>query len=244
MLQSYADAPSSHTDLDLTEPRLVGETGGALRVAQLLAPTLVHLGFRVVRVKISAAAGCTIQIMAEAANGQMTIEDCERINDAVSPILDLNDPVSQAYRLEISSPGIDRPLVRVSDFVRARGHEARVEMKNAVAGRRRFKGVIKAVSAGAGGPVLSLERLDAKADENALVELELNDLSEARLVLTDALIRDSLRAAKAAAKGLPLGLEEAAKATPQKYAASSKPGRKAPHAPPAKNKSTRNLPKE
>ena len=208
-LQTDAGALPAQTDLDLNEPRLVGETGLALRVADLLAPTLVHLDFRVVRVKISAAAGCTIQIMAEDAKGQMTIEDCERIHDAVSPILDLNDPMSQAYRLEISSPGIDRPLVRVSDFDRALGHEARVEVKSAVEGRRRFKGIIKSVDAGARGPVLLLERLDAKAEEAALVALELNDLAEARLVLTDDLIRASLRAAKAAVKGKPAGGERA-----------------------------------
>ena len=99
-----AVAASPPADLDLNELRLVEDSGVAQRICALLAPTLVLMGFRIVRVKISAAAGSTIQIMAEAANGQMTIADCERINDAISPILDLNDPMSQAYRLEISSP--------------------------------------------------------------------------------------------------------------------------------------------
>ena len=189
--------------LDLREARLVTESGVAARVAALLEGPLENLGFRIVRVKVTAAAGCTIQIMAEDANALLTIDDCERIHDAISPILDLNDPVSQAYRLEISSAGIDRPLVRVSDFVRAAGHEARIEMRGAVDGRRRFKGLIRAVRVDGARALLTLERLDAKATEAAEVELDLADLSEARLALTDDLIRASLRAAKAAVKGKP-----------------------------------------
>lgn len=188
---------------DLAEPRLVQETGVAARVAELLEPALVNLGFRIVRVKITAAAGSTVQIMAEDAHAQMTIADCERIHDVISPLLDAHDPVTQAYRLEISSPGIDRPLVRVSDFERALGHEAKVEMRGAVDGRRRFKGLITAVKTEDGVARLSLERLDAKTGENPLVELDLADLGEARLVLTDDLIRVSLRAAKAAVKDKP-----------------------------------------
>lgn len=199
-----AAASAAAPKLDLNEPRLVTETAVAARVATLLEPSLVNLGFRLVRVKITAAAGCTIQIMAEDANALMSIEDCERIHDAISPILDLNDPVSQAYRLEISSPGIDRPLVRVSDFIRAVGHEIRIETKSPVNGRRRFKGLISAVDSAAGAPMLSLQRLDAKAGEPAMVDLDLADLSDARLVLTDDLIRASLRAAKATLKGAPV----------------------------------------
>jgi ribosome maturation factor RimP len=200
-----AAASASLAPLDLGERRFVTESGVAARVAAVLEPSLVNLGFRIVRVKITAQAGCTIQVMAENAQGQMSIGDCERVSEAISPLLDLHDPVTQAYRLEVSSPGIDRPLVRVSDFERAAGHEARVEMKNPVDGRRRFKGVIRAVASDAGGAVLTLavltlERLDAKPGEKAMVALDLADLSEARLTLTDDLIRASLRAAKAAAK--------------------------------------------
>ena len=189
--------------LDLNEPRLVAETGVAARVSVMLEPSLVNLGFRIVRIKITATAGCTVQIMLENATGGMSIEECEAVNDAVSPILDLDDPVAQAYRLEISSPGIDRPLVRVSDFERALGHEIRLEMRSAVGGRRRFKGFITAVRRDDIRPVLVLERLDAKAGEMAQVDLDLTDLSEARLVLTDTLIRASLRAAKSAIKDEP-----------------------------------------
>src|SRR5258708_18396574 len=112
----------------LDEPRLLGDRGDARRIGAIIAPVLRDLGMRVVRVKISGADGSTVQIMAERPDGSMTIEDCEQASIALSPVLDLEDPMSQAYRLEISSPGIDRPLVRISDFRRAVGHEARVEM--------------------------------------------------------------------------------------------------------------------
>src|ERR1700753_3288759 len=132
----------------LDEPRLIEENGPARRVANIVAPTLRSIGFRLVRVKISASSGCTVQIMAERADGAMSIEDCEEASAAVSPVLDVEDPIAQAYRLEISSPGIDRPLVRVSDFERAVGHEAKIEMARPVNGGKRFRGTIGSVEAG------------------------------------------------------------------------------------------------
>src|SRR5579863_7711751 len=124
--QSAADQnPNETAPVDaLDEPRLLGENGTARRVGAIVAPVLRDLGLRLVRVKISAAEGSTVQIMAERPDGSMTVEDCEQASVALSSVLDLEDPISQAYRLEISSPGIDRPLVRVSDFERAVGHEA------------------------------------------------------------------------------------------------------------------------
>ena len=101
---------------------------------------LRDLGYRLVRVKISSGDGPTIQIMAERPDGTMSIEDCEAVSVALSPVFDVEEPMAQAYRLEISSPGIDRPLVRESDFARAIGHEARVEMAVLVNGRKRFRG--------------------------------------------------------------------------------------------------------
>jgi ribosome maturation factor RimP len=103
---------------DLNEPRLVTETGVAARVGTIVDPVLRDIGYRLVRVKISAQNGCTVQIMAERPDGSMTVEDCEAVSRAVSPALDVDDPLDRAYHLEISSPGIDRPLVRVSDFAR------------------------------------------------------------------------------------------------------------------------------
>src|SRR5207302_10445353 len=102
----------------LSEPRLIVEQGMAARLATIAGPVLADLGFRLVRVRISGLSGCTIQIMAERADGTMTIEDCEAVSRALSPAFDVADPVAQAYRLEVSSPGIDRPLVRRSDFGR------------------------------------------------------------------------------------------------------------------------------
>ena len=129
----------------LEEPRLISEAGIAGRIATIAGPVLLDLGFRLVRVKISAAEGTTLQIMAERTDGTMTVDDCEKVSIGLSPVLDLEDPVTQAYRLEISSPGIDRPLVPLSDFERAIGHEARLEMNFGLDGRKRFRGWIEGV---------------------------------------------------------------------------------------------------
>jgi ribosome maturation factor RimP len=183
---------------ELDEPRLNEETGTAARVARIAVPVLADLGFRLVRVKISAQSGTTVQIMAERADGSMNVEDCERVSEALSPVLDIEDPVKQAYRLEISSPGIDRPLVRASDFARALGHEARVEMAVAVEGRKRFRGLLEAVEGIGREACVKMRRLDAKPDEAVDILLRLADIGEAKLVLTDDLIRATLRAAKQA----------------------------------------------
>ena len=176
----------------LDEPRLTPETGLAARVSRAVEPVLADLGLRLVRVKLSSGAGATLQLMAERPDGTMTIEDCEAASKAVSPVLDLDDPVSTPYRLEISSPGIDRPLVRLSDLQRALGHEAKIELAVPLEGRRRFRGILASVGADA----LVVRRLDARANETSEVALPLHDIEDARLVLTDALIRDALKAEK------------------------------------------------
>src|ERR671935_2288201 len=130
------------------ERRLVAEQGVAARVAAIAEPLLENLGYRLVRVRISGLAGCTVQIMAERPDGTMTIEDCETVSRALSPVLDVEDPIDRAYRLELSSPGIDRPLVRRSDFARYAGHEAKIEMAAMIDGRRRFRGEIVGVEGG------------------------------------------------------------------------------------------------
>jgi ribosome maturation factor RimP len=188
-------APAPHEGLD--EARLIAGHGLAQRVARIAEPVLRDLGLRLVRVKISAAQGSTLQIMAERPDGTMTIDDCERASDALSPVFDLEDPMSQAYRLEISSPGIDRPLVRESDFRRAVGHEARIEMAVPVDGRKRFRGHIEAVES---GPVVRLRLPGAEGDADARIDLVIADMAEARLVLTEDLIRATLRREKALAK--------------------------------------------
>jgi len=194
------------TDADLlAEPRLVVEPGIAARFSAIATPVLQGMGYRLVRIRISGEAGCTVQIMAERPDGSMHIEDCEEISRALSPVLDVADLIDRAYRLEISSPGIDRPLVRRSDFERYAGHLVKVEMTVAHFGRKRFRGTLNGVE---GGHV-RLHRDDAKADEDADILLIMEDISEARLVLTDELIADSMRRGKAEAREMrrSLGLE-------------------------------------
>lgn len=181
---------SDGPDPALAEPRLAAPTGLAARVSHIVEPALMQVGFRLVRVKLSAGSPATLQIMAERADGSMTIEDCELASKALSPVLDLSDPVPGGYRLEISSPGIDRPLVRVSDFDRAIGHEARIELSVPLDGRKRFRGLIRGIEEGR----LQLERVDAKPGEARTVNLALAHVGEARLVLTDTLIRQALKA--------------------------------------------------
>jgi ribosome maturation factor RimP len=171
------------------DKRLITENGVAARVAAIVEPVIEDLGFNLVRVKVSSTNGCTVQIMAERPDGTMSVSDCETVSRAISPVLDLEDPIPQAYHLEISSPGIDRPLVRASDFERWSGYEAKVEMAVPLAGRKRFRGFVRGVEGGAA----LIELPDVKEGEERLARLPLTDLGEARLVLTDELIRESLR---------------------------------------------------
>jgi ribosome maturation factor RimP len=180
------------TDL-LTEPRLVVEPGVAARVADVAEPVLQGMGYRLVRIRISGESGCTVQVMAERPDGSMQLEDCEAISRALSPVLDIADPIDRAYRLEISSPGIDRPLVRRSDFERFGGHLVKIEMAVAHQNRKRFRGVL----AGVEGDAVRVTRDDVREDEEADVLLPMADIGEAKLVLTDDLIAESMRRGKA-----------------------------------------------
>jgi ribosome maturation factor RimP len=171
--------------MDEVEKRLIRETGVAARIAGIVEPVLTGLGFRLVRVKVTSQNGTTLQIMAERPDGTFSVDDCEAVSRAVSPVLDLEDPITTAYNLEVSSPGIDRPLVRPSDFARWAGQEAKIELEPPLDGRKRFRGTIKAVE-----DDKVLIALKDTADE---VRLPLSSLAEAHLVLTDELIRESLR---------------------------------------------------
>ncbi len=171
--------------------RFIRETGLAAQVAELVEPVLTSLGFRLVRVQVSGREGATVQIMAERPDGSISIDDCEAISRQVSPLLDANDVVAEAYRLEISSPGIDRPLVRPSDFEDWAGYEAKVELKEPVDGRKRFKGRLEGYE---GGEVRMLVDLDQVG--RATLGFPVGLVSEARLVLTDDLIREALTRAK------------------------------------------------
>jgi ribosome maturation factor RimP len=182
-------------DLDLlAEPRLVTEPGMAARVSAVAGPVLQGMGYRLVRIKVSGEQGCTVQIMAERPDGTMLIEDCEAISKALSPVLDVADPIDRAYRLEISSPGIDRPLVRRSDFERYAGHLVKIEMAVPHQGRKRFRGLLGGVE----GDCVQLHRDDIRPGEDAEMMLVLEDIAEARLVLTDELIAESMRRGKLA----------------------------------------------
>jgi ribosome maturation factor RimP len=200
------DPTPGYVDAELlAEPRLVVEPGVAARVSAVAAPVLQQMGYRLVRIRISGEAGCTVQIMAERPDGTMQIEDCEAISRALSPVLDIADPIERAYRLEISSPGIDRPLVRRSDFERHAGHLVKIEMAVPHQGRKRFRGLLGGID----GDAMRLHRDDIKAGEDADILLTMEDIAEARLVLTDELIAESMRRGKAAERELKrnLGLE-------------------------------------
>jgi ribosome maturation factor RimP len=175
------------------EPRLIVEQGAAARVAAIAEPVIVDLGFRLVRVKISGLSGCTVQIMAERPDGTLTIDACEAISRALSPVLDVADPIERAYRLEISSPGMDRPLVRKSDFERHAGSAIKVEMAVMVNGRRRFRGVL----IGTEGDAARLRRDDVAAGEASEILLPIGEMAEAKVTLDDALIAQSLKRGKA-----------------------------------------------
>ena len=125
--------------------RFAKESGAEREIADLAEPVLDELGFRLVRVKVSGRDGGTVQVMADRPDGQMTIDDCASISRKLSPLLDALDPMPGGYRLEVSTPGIDRPLVRPSDFASWTGHEAKVELKELVSGRKRFRGRIEGV---------------------------------------------------------------------------------------------------
>ncbi len=176
------------------EPRIIIETGLDLRVAEIIEPVLSGMGYRLIRVRMLNQNGLTLQIMAERHDGTMTVEDCEAISTAISPVLDVEDPIDKAYHLEVSSPGIDRPMVRKSDFSRWQGHIVKCETSIMVDNRKRFRG--KITEANEEG--FTIERDQVAYGETPSVTIPFSALSEAKLILTDDLIRDALRADKLA----------------------------------------------
>jgi ribosome maturation factor RimP len=184
----------------MDDRRLEVESGPARRVADVIEPTLQSMGLRLVRVKFT---GGTLQIMAERPDGTMTVDDCAALSRAVSPVLDVEDPIQGSYTLEVSSPGIDRPLVRLVDFERWAGHLARIELKAPLApdqgfgSRRRFRGTIEAPE---GDTIRLVLPPDGKPEDPTEVRLDFDNISDAKLVLTDEL----LALAKERAKSGPL----------------------------------------
>ncbi len=157
------------------------------RLADLLLPVIEGLGFGLVRLRLMTGRRTTLQVMAERPDGTMEVEDCATLSRAMSAQLDVADPIAAEYVLEVSSPGIDRPLTRLTDFVRWQGWEARIETAEPIEGRRRFRGIL----AGVEGTEVLVEI------EEGVIGLDFDWLSDARLILTDELIAESLKGRKA-----------------------------------------------
>jgi ribosome maturation factor RimP len=183
-------------ELQQGDDRLIRETGIDARVAAIVAPVLSAIGFRLVRVRLSGQNGLTLQIMAERLDGTMDVEGCEEVSRAVSPVLDVEDPIEKAYHLEVSSAGIDRPLVRKSDFEAAVGHLVKMETAVMVAERKRFRGKIAATDEDG----LTIERDQASYGDEPVVRVPWDAIADAKLILTDDLISETLKKDKQAKK--------------------------------------------
>jgi ribosome maturation factor RimP len=176
--------PGPQLAFDLTEKRYIKETGLEARVARIVEPVANGLGYSLVRIKITPENGCTLQIMAEDESGRFNINDCEALSKDLSPVLDVEDPIDREYHLEVSSPGIDRPLVRKRDYERFIGHEAKVELLDMINGRKRFRGDISAVDDD--GVTITLPDAPSGTDPNH--KLSFATIGEAKLVMTDKLM--------------------------------------------------------
>ena len=171
---------------------LIAKSAMDRRMSEILTPVIEGMGFEVVRIRLMGGMAKTLQIMVERPDGGIEVDECALISTAISAVLDVEDPLEDAYALEVSSPGIDRPLTRLKDFETWEGYEARLETTEMIDGRRRFKGVLAGIE---GDEVLiNLE----EGAETLTVGLNFDWLSDAKLVLTDELIREMLRARKAA----------------------------------------------
>ena len=180
-----------HIRKDLMSNDLIAKTAIDRRLAEIIAPVIEDLGFELVRIRLQGGKTATLQIMADRPEGGINVDDCGDISVAVSATLDVEDPIEDNYHLEVSSPGIDRPLTRMKDFEAFEGYEARLETNQAIDGRKRFKGVLAGVE---GDEVLL--NID-EAGETQTIGLQFDWLSDAKLVLTDELIREMLRQKKA-----------------------------------------------
>lgn len=177
---------SANTQRHIRESALEG------RIAAIVEPVAQSLGYDLVRIRITQENGCTLQVMCEDAEGRFTIEDCEILHRDLNPVLDLEDPIDREYHLEISSPGVDRPLVRARDFQRWVGHEAKIELADLIDGRKRFRGEI----VGADDATFSIRLPDMPKGEDPVHVLPLASLADAKLVMTDKLL-DAARALQA-----------------------------------------------
>lgn len=159
------------------------------RIEDIVAPTVVGMGFELVRVSMSRGGG-TLQIMAEPSDGRaMNVEDCATLSRALSAVLDVEDPIAGTYTLEVSSPGIDRPLTREKDYVRWAGHLARLETAQPIEGRRRFKGTLLGLADGV---------VRVKLEDGKEADVPLDIVTRAKLEITDALLDEHRRAQEGA----------------------------------------------
>lgn len=170
------------------EKRFAIETGNAAVIASLVEPVIEELGFRLVRVLISGRDGTTVQIMAERPGGKIGIDDCARISRQISPLMDAHDPVAGEYHLEVSTPGIDRPLVRLADFNDWQGYEAKIEMKELIDDRKRFRGLIEGTEDNVVLIAVDLEGFS----EPQTIGLPAAMMESAKLAMTDELIKAAL----------------------------------------------------
>jgi ribosome maturation factor RimP len=170
---------------------LIAKTAIDQRLAQIVTPVIEGLGFELVRLRVMSGKTRTLQIMADRPEGGIEVQDCADISTAVSAVLDVEDPLEDAYTLEVSSPGIDRPLTRLKDFAVWEGYEARLETNELIDGRRRFRGMLAGVEEDE--VLIEIE----EGEETLTIGLKFDWLSEAKLILTDDLIAEMLRARKA-----------------------------------------------
>jgi ribosome maturation factor RimP len=170
---------------------LIAKTAIDRRLAAIVTPAIEGMGFELVRIRLMSGKTRTLQVMADRPEGGIEVEDCARISTALSAVLDVEDPIEENYILEVSSPGIDRPLTRLKDFDLWQGHEARLETAELIDGRRRFKGVL----AGTEGDEVLIEI--EEAGETVTIGLKFDWLADAKLLLTDDLIAEMLRQRKA-----------------------------------------------
>ena len=167
---------------------LVAKTPVEDRLVQMLAPSVEGMGYEIVRLRLMGAGGrdtpLTLQVMAERPDGTMEVDDCAEVSTAISAILDVEDPIDREYDLEVSSPGIDRPLTRSKDFAEYAGHRAKIEMTMGMDGRRNFRGDLTGLEG---------DEVVLTLDDLGPVKLPLHDIADAKLVITDALIAESLK---------------------------------------------------
>ncbi|MGO4907994.1 ribosome maturation factor RimP [Pseudorhodobacter sp. W20_MBD10_FR17] len=170
---------------------LIAKTAIDRRLAEIVTPAIEDLGFELVRIRLMSGKEKILQIMADRPEGGIIVDDCAKISTAVSAILDVEDPIEDNYTLEVSSPGIDRPLTRLKDFDMWADYEARIETTELIDGRRRFKGFLRGIE----GEEVLIEMEDGK--ETVTIGLQFDWLSDAKLILTDDLIAEMLRQKKA-----------------------------------------------